>query len=560
MGIGRSEPGLISSVNSYKLNVLLLLWVIVSFLLVLIKNSYDFPFWDDYNQNLEFLNNYITTTSLHEKLHLLIMQHNEHRIVFTRVMALLILKVFGRLDFRYLLYIASFVQLLSVLVLIKVNNGVKLSKLAMMLFFLPLLFNLFDYDNFFWVPASVQQLGQIFCSLIVLYFFIKYLKTDKLTCLLFSILSSVVNSFVGGGFLALYIAIVIYLFMRKRYKVATVFFACFILNSYLNFHVLSYVFIAHPKSAIINYTICFFTFIGALVTYSNMLSLVAGVVIFIVSLFIILNKRINNDFIKIFLLFFLITASMVCVGRASSVYANTSRYSIYSLIATGLIILELYNKKTISQCLSKAIIYLPFIYYGISLIYIYYSGVLNIHFGQIAKIGQLNYPLGSLVEAQRIYSDSRKFGVYDSKSINTWLDKNQLTIALSESQPEGHYQLEYHGDDLAVSGIDSSTTSLIGIKGQRLMFDYGIQVDTGVTVTQPTCFKLMSENNDKTYSQIWYNCITSNIDHKIHNAHHAKIVIPNGMSVLKFIVLPPSGSKSKNEAITAYWSNLRIES
>ena len=65
------------------------------------------PFWDDFSSIYEFTNSYMNSDCFADKLHLIFSQHNEHRIVFNRVLTLIIFYTKGNIDLRILIWIGN---------------------------------------------------------------------------------------------------------------------------------------------------------------------------------------------------------------------------------------------------------------------------------------------------------------------------------------------------------------------------------------------------------------------------------------------------------------------
>jgi len=82
----------------------------------IIAFSVNVPVGDDYSM-LGFLNDFQAASGIGNKLQLLFSFHNEHRIVITRLIMLLCVKVTGSLDFRTLNLIGNFALLLTLIVI-----------------------------------------------------------------------------------------------------------------------------------------------------------------------------------------------------------------------------------------------------------------------------------------------------------------------------------------------------------------------------------------------------------------------------------------------------------
>jgi hypothetical protein len=125
------------------------------------------PHWDDYAIR-GFIDQFNASDSIGGKLTLIFAQHNEHRIAFTRIVALLIYKINGSLNFLWMIWIGNFALVGILILFIKVLKNNKLSSF----YVIPICFLLFQlslYENTFWAMASVQNFYVILFSLLAFY-------------------------------------------------------------------------------------------------------------------------------------------------------------------------------------------------------------------------------------------------------------------------------------------------------------------------------------------------------------------------------------------------------
>ena len=80
---------------------------IATLVFFLFEAALDIPFIDDYNALLDFIIQYLRSNSIKEKLHFIFRQHNEHRIVYARLVVLLDYYVFGCTNLRHLIFFGS---------------------------------------------------------------------------------------------------------------------------------------------------------------------------------------------------------------------------------------------------------------------------------------------------------------------------------------------------------------------------------------------------------------------------------------------------------------------
>jgi hypothetical protein len=133
------------------------------------------PFIDDYDVILGSTNHFITTAGLLGKVGALWAQHNEHRLIIPRIIALLQYYILGHINFRHLTLIGNLFWSTSLILIIREHR--KKTQLPL-LFYVPLSFLWFSfvhYENTFWAMASLQNYGAVFFSVVAL----GYLQSGK---------------------------------------------------------------------------------------------------------------------------------------------------------------------------------------------------------------------------------------------------------------------------------------------------------------------------------------------------------------------------------------------
>ncbi|MBI3706046.1 MAG: hypothetical protein HY244_19820, partial [Rhizobiales bacterium] len=99
---------------------------------VILLYAVNVPVGDDYAL-LTFLNQFHVSSSTGEKIRLLLSLHNEHRILATRTVSLLVERTFGSLDFRILLLVGNAALVLTVIQVARLLEfGSDLSKWAIL--------------------------------------------------------------------------------------------------------------------------------------------------------------------------------------------------------------------------------------------------------------------------------------------------------------------------------------------------------------------------------------------------------------------------------------------
>ncbi|WP_128543613.1 hypothetical protein [Larkinella soli] len=152
---------------------------VLVFAWVFSRYAINVPKYDDHALKY-FLLYFEKADSLHDKLYALFRQHNEHRIVYDRVVTLLDYWLTGRLDFVHLMVLGnlSLVALLGVFIRVLKRSA---SPLWMALPVSLLLFNLSQWENMFWGMAALQNFTVIALVMAVFYRIAYQRKADWLT-------------------------------------------------------------------------------------------------------------------------------------------------------------------------------------------------------------------------------------------------------------------------------------------------------------------------------------------------------------------------------------------
>ena len=136
------------------------------------------PKWDDHALRY-FLIKFNGETTLSGKLYQLFRQHNEHRIVYDRFVALLDYELFGKLNHRHLMVVGnlSLVGLLAVFVAMLRRSERRLAdrhsgawSVLMAVPVAGLLFNLSQWENMFWGMAALQNFSVVLWVVAAFYF------------------------------------------------------------------------------------------------------------------------------------------------------------------------------------------------------------------------------------------------------------------------------------------------------------------------------------------------------------------------------------------------------
>ncbi|MEO6287896.1 MAG: hypothetical protein ABIN80_17820 [Dyadobacter sp.] len=139
--------------------------IIAIFWLSVYHFSYDFPFYDDFENIVQFVFNYIQADGFQKKLSLLFEQNFEHRVIFAKLLTLSQYLLIGSLNIKWLIMLGN-LSLLGVLFLLYQYLSKK--QLSLLAFFASgcLLFQVQHYeDTISWATCSLQHAPCLFFSL-----------------------------------------------------------------------------------------------------------------------------------------------------------------------------------------------------------------------------------------------------------------------------------------------------------------------------------------------------------------------------------------------------------
>lgn len=194
---------------SHSLLINLTIFALVIYGITIFRYAFNQPVGDDYEAILGFLNQYTQTNWL-RKIDLIFSQHNEHRIVLTRVFSLLDFYIIGKINFVHLIWLGTLGWLLSIYSLWRLSqsSGIRLSQ------FMPvaiLLVAFSHFDTMTWAMASIQQYYQILFALICIGLMVNQRFVG-------SIIAYICGAFTGGGGLVLGPLMVVFYFSQRQWR------------------------------------------------------------------------------------------------------------------------------------------------------------------------------------------------------------------------------------------------------------------------------------------------------------------------------------------------------
>ncbi len=305
------------------------------------------PKWDDHGLRA-FIMRFQEAQSIPQYVDAFWRQHNEHRIVYDRVVSIVDYTLTGHLNFVHLMWVGNLSLLFIVLVWWKVFQ-----KSAGLLYLLPipfLIFNLSQWENMYWGMAALQNFGVIAWVMCCLYALAYQLPLGLSISL--AILTSITST---NGLLVWPIGLLI-LWLQSPRKKALIWLGVGILIWVLYFlHYEKTEQPTHPvPNKIVAYVRAVLLIAGSVAEplwprKATLLVLSTGFILTLTSAFILLKltftffrKRTltsTDYFIGSGLAFVLGTTAIVALGRLGFDEATftTSRYKVYTLLICVLV-------------------------------------------------------------------------------------------------------------------------------------------------------------------------------------------------------------------------------
>ena len=301
------------------------------------KNSFNIPYWDDYDAILNFLNKWVDLSPM-ERLKSLFEQHNEHRIVSARILFVLYYSFSKSIDFKNIIFIGNIQLVIIGLTLfyfsIKYTN--KYYGISALIISL-CLFDISNYENNNWAMASVSNYSIIMFFLLSILCYLSKSKYIIPLAILFQIICTLSN---GNGIIATFSILLFTILNKNKLKITasliTSLFAIFLY--FFNFSSTSH---QDVEKNIIGSIFFITKLLGSHFCYNSILRLL----VFVMTIIILWNWlwkifRVNKKLdlkkhsVLISILFFLFSTICVLGVFRSTGYngagSYTSRYLIYS--------------------------------------------------------------------------------------------------------------------------------------------------------------------------------------------------------------------------------------
>lgn len=296
------------------------------------------PYWDDYDALLNFTSKF-HESSLHDKITLIFSQHNEHRIVLSRVVTLVSSYLTGKINFKFLTLLGD-LSLFGLLILFICSSFVLRKKLLFGVLLILLLFHPMYWGDICFATPSLTHVLALFLACASLYL----LKSASIGYYILSLLLAVLVTFTDGNGMFVFFAALPMLLYQKRYR-ATIIWVCvgigcilFYFHGYVKpaYHPsISDALFIHPAETMA-YFFCLlggsFTNFGFNQVALYGMPLFVGIAIGAYFLFLIKIKYYKqNIVISTFLLFLILTSCVIAFSR-SGFGVFPSRYKILSVV------------------------------------------------------------------------------------------------------------------------------------------------------------------------------------------------------------------------------------
>jgi hypothetical protein len=301
---------------------------------VLYRNIINIPVGDDIYV-MEMFNRLREVNTWSEKLAILFGQHNEHRLVVTRILALIQYGISGSIDLRSWIILGN-LSLIFIVILYNQHIG------EQKWWIIPVAFVIISACSNTLIAMQNSNLFSALFAVAALHF---SLKESSFKNSLLTFLCSGLSIFSNSGGFALLAVISVVFFFQKRYRLLAIWLIWGVLligSYYWNYEQIyrhptsERLFEQLPKAAQF-----FFAFLGS-IAFNPKLAPITGVVFLGISLFAFYKKYyLQNPFVFLCILYSVMMAAMTTFKRYEYGIntALSERYSIYSMLLTASMII-----------------------------------------------------------------------------------------------------------------------------------------------------------------------------------------------------------------------------
>jgi hypothetical protein len=309
------------------------------------KYAVNIPSQDDYDAILVFLTRYKTTHGS-EKLYLCLSQHNEHRILLSRIVYVLYYSVFEKINFRNMILIGNVQLLFTFIILISfIKKAVPQFWVITSFITGACLFDLTNWENADFAMAAMQNYGVMFLLVLSIWL---YSNNGRVFMGLAVIVQVVLMFSSGNGILAAAFIVLFNLINKSRVRQYISAAALFVFAPLYFIHYVSPP-TGHASVDIATITTYFFRFISNHTYYDDrLISILNRVFVFACLIFVIITgkRALSKRMLPVICIVgFVITSCLLtAVFRSELGEYIPSRYLIYPHLLTALLFILLFGK------------------------------------------------------------------------------------------------------------------------------------------------------------------------------------------------------------------------
>ncbi len=442
---------------------LLVLAPIVIHFLLFFRFSLNIPKWDDFaviarvqdffqdNSRWSFWENFFN-------------QHNEHRIVLTRIIGIIDHLIFNQLNLIHLQFIGNLFLLVICFIFFYFSHSKSLKSILVLPFLLVFL-NLSHWENLYWGMAVIQNIGVVLFSLLAC---VSYIQSSNK--IFWPIIFSFISIFTSGNGFFIIPAISLLILLEKNYQKFFLYFGILVIPIFLYFY-----FYEKPPTElnnpvpVFNYFEGFYISVGSFtegipIKISSLkLSLITGFFLSFISVYaflIIFYKAFIQNYKitpveKLYLsglTFIFFTLIILVIGRSSNRGLEDfllSRYKIYSTLIVAFNYLLF-----IERLRFKRKIIIPFI---VLLFGVYYLSIQHYFLDQTIQ-------LNKFLQAQAFNSSLKETPSFHPKKspfLSIHIPENKISSSVSDTI-----------QNIRLESMDIKKNSLLflGLKNEKNLF------------------------------------------------------------------------------------------
>ena len=293
----------------------------------LFANAINVPVMDDFRSILIFIDEFQSAESLTEQIHVFTAHHTESRFITLRMIVLTLFQFTGEVNFQHIIMLANLCLPLMAWLMIK-NGDRSLWQAA---FILLMLLHFAWYDSMIWATNAVAYQVTSLAALSTFYLAFSENKKHQL----FSILTALISVCTFGNGLLVLPVVVLGFLIKKDFRRAAAWTGFTVAVAYL------YISNGVPGNGlpdIQNLIVFILSFTGSAFQflYSTAVTAIAGLLIWMVAIYLTVKKYYLKNFpVWALLLFVLLSAVIAGIYRSQNGphEAVSSRYAYFSILA-----------------------------------------------------------------------------------------------------------------------------------------------------------------------------------------------------------------------------------